>query len=1029
MANIVEVSIKRPLVVGVIFTILTLGGVLCYNMLTLNLIPSIDVPIISIVTVYPGASASEAETSVTKRIEDAVSSLENLSQINSVSREGVSIVMVQFNENTDIDRSVQEAQRRINAIRSTLPRDILDPVIDKISLDDQPIMRIAAFSSMPATEFHSLVEDRIQPRLARLPGVAIVNVIGGSEREIEVNVDAERLKAYNLSIFQVFQAIQNANIEIPAGNIENTDAVFTVRLAAKYTDLDQLRNTVILSIPDVGEIRVKDIAEVNDGIARPSFINRINGQDAIGLTIQRQSDANTVRVADLVTSELAAIEREFARENVQFEIANDDSVFVRAAANAVVFDLFLAVIIVSFICFIFLHNLRSALIIMVSVPLSIIPAFVAMYVMGYSLNMMSLLALSLVVCILVDDSIVIVENIYHHLERGKTKMQAAIDGCKQILTTVVAMSFVVVVVFMPLAISQGLIGNVLREFAVPIIAAVLVSLLGSFTLTPLLMSRFGKLSDNNRPTLPARFSRMFERAFESLKNFYVSVLTFSLRHKFIVLATAVVLFIGSFALFPLGLIGFAFAPEIDNGDFVVNIDMNPQTTIHENNQLTMEVEKILLSKPEIRHVYTNVGSDGRSFVSGGSRNNTTSISVRMVDKNERNISVFDFSQQVQNEIMQKIPGIRARVGIGGVGGGEPIQLIVQGTDYAKVEESAARILEVVHATPGTSDVRLSIDDPNQEVQVTLNRDRMSLLGLSAADVGMALRMSLTGNNDLQYSEGNFEYDIRVALDDFDRTSTEDVAQLTFLNKRGELIELNQFADIVYGMGPSTLERTNRIASITVRSNVVGRPAGTVGSEIMNAIQGQLPEGITVQESGSMEQQSNAFSSLGIAFLAAIVLIYLIMVILYNSLIDPLVVLVSVPLAMIGAFLALGLTLSTMTIFSIIGLIVLIAEVSKNAILLIDFAKTIRVEQNIDIFYALIEAGKERLRPILMTCISTICGMLPIALAIGSGAELKNGMAWVIIGGLTSSMFLTLVVVPVVYLGVDRVRGRFRRVES
>jgi HAE1 family hydrophobic/amphiphilic exporter-1 len=584
-----------------------------------------------------------------------------------------------------------------------------------------------------------------------------------------------------------------------------------------------------------------------------------------------------------------------------------------------------------------------------------------------------------------------------------------------------------VVVFLPLTISGGTIGNILKEFAIPIIAATLTSLLVSFTVTPLLMSRFGKLSDDTRPTLSARFSRTVEKAFENIKDFYVRILSFGLKYKILILTATIVLLIGSFTLFPMGLIGVAFVPEIDQGEFKISLDMNPQITVYQNNQITIQVEKILLGKPEIQRVYTNVGSDGNGFGSA-SKNNATSISVKMVDKKDRDTDVHEFAQQIKQEIMT-IPGIRARVSVAGlVGGGgiAPIQLIVQGADYEKVEVAAAMLLETVKKTPGTADAKLSIDDPKQEVQVKLNRDKMSQLGLSSADVGSALRVALAGNNDSKYTDGNYEYNIRVGVDNFDKTNVADVSKLTLLNNRGELIELNQIAGISYGLGPSMLERTNRIASIAVSSNVVGRPSGTVGSEIMTAIAGQIPEGVTIQASGMMEQQSKAFGSLGISFLSAIVLIYLIMVVLYNSLSDPLVVLVSIPLSFIGAFLALGLTLNELSIFSIIGLIVLIGLVAKNAILLVDFTNHIRSEQNMDTFHALIEAGKERLRPILMTTFAMIFGMLPIALATGNGAELKNGMAWVIIGGLTSSMLLTLVVVPVVYYCVDRIKVRFRR---
>lgn len=1012
--------------IAVIFAILTLGGLVCYNMLNLNLLPKIELPTITIVTVYPGAGASEVETSVTKKIEDALSTVENLNKISSISQEATSIVTIQLNEGTNVNLSVQDAQRKINAIKSTLPNEILDPSINKVSIDEQPILRIAASSPLPSTVFFKLVEDRIHPRLAKLPGVGSVDMTGGNEREIKVNIDAQKLKSYRLSILQVLQAIQTANIEIPAGNVENDNIIYSVRLAAKYSSLDDLRNTVITTSAQGGEVKVSDMADVEDGIAEQKLINRINGHDAIGISIQKQSDANAVAVANLAKKELAAIEKEYANSNVKFEIATDDSVYTIASANAVVVDLFLAIIIVAIVCFLFLHSLRSALIVMIAVPLSLIPAFIALYVMGYSLNMMSLMALSLVVGILVDDSIVVIENMFHHLEKGKDKRQAAIDGCKQIMFTVMAITLVVIVVFFPLAIASGLIGNILKEFAIPIIAATLSSLLVSFTVTPALMSRFGRLSDDTRPTLSGRFSRFVEKTLDSLKSSYARLLATCLRHKAIVLVTTFTLLISSFSLFSFGLIGFAFAPNIDHGEFIVNIDMNPQVTVYQNNQTIMRVEQIILSKPEVMQVYTNVGSSG-SRTSNSSKNNATSITIKMLDKSKRDIDVYDFSQQIKEEIM-RIPGVRARVNITSISGSasEPIRLVVQGADFEEVKQSADILLKIIRETPGTTDAKFSIDDPRQEVQVKLDRAKIAKMGLSSSDVGSALRVALAGNDDSKYTEGNYEYDIRIGIDNFDRVQAEDVALLTLLNRRGELIEINQIADISYDLGASTLERTNRISSITVKSNVIGRPSGTVGAEIMAALQGKLPESVTVSAEGTLEHQSNAFSSLAFAFLAAIVMIYLIMVALYNSLSDPIVVLASVPLAMIGAFLALALTMNDLNIFSIIGLIVLIGLVAKNAILLVDFANQIRIEKELNTFDALIEAGKERLRPILMTAVSTIFGMLPMALAMGNGAEIKNGMAWVIVGGMTSSMSLTLVVVPVVYLLFDKMKVAFSR---
>jgi hydrophobic/amphiphilic exporter-1 (mainly G- bacteria), HAE1 family len=1016
--NIVETSIKKPLIVAVIFTLLTLGGLISFNALNLNLMPKFELPILTVQTIYPGAGASEVETAVTKKIEDALSTVENLKKISSTSMEGMSVIVIELNAGSDANLAVQEAQRKISAIKANLPTDVKDPAITKLALDEKAILNVAVSSSLPPTQFYKLLEDRIQSRLAKLPGVGSVKLSGGKERQIKVNIDAEKIKAYKLSVLQVLQAIQSSNMEIPAGNVENSASVYSVRLAAKFASLDELRNTVITTTPNGGKVKVLDVAEVEDGIAEQKLINRIDGRDAIGLSIQKQSDANAVRVSDLAKAELKAIEKEYAADHVKFEIATDDSIYTRASADGVVEDLILAIIIVAIVCFIFLHNIRSALIVMVAVPLSIIPAFIAMYLLGYSLNMMSLMALSLVVGILVDDSIVVIENMFSHMEKGKTKWQAALDGCKQIMFTAMAITLVIVVVFLPMAVSGGLIGNILKEFAIPIVIATLCSLLVSFTLTPLLMSRFGNMPDDTRPTLLGRFSRFIERTFDSVKNMYANILIWGLKHKVTVLVTTLVLFFASFALIPAGFIGFAFVPDTDRGEYTVTLDLNPQVTLYQNNQITMQAEKIIKSIPEVESVYTNVGSSATT-----TKNNVTTINVKMIDKTKRKMGVQECALLTKEKIMKQIPGVRARATPASMSGGgaqEPIQLIVQGADYNKVQATAAMILNTIHQVPGTSDAKYSIDDPRQEVQIKLDREKMSALGLSVSDVGSTLRTALNGNDNSKFTEGNYEYNIRIGVDNFDRTKSDDVSKLTFINKKGELIELRQIAEIGYGLGPSALERTDRISSITVKSNVVGRPSGTVGSDIEKAIAGKIPEGITIKRSGMMDQQDSAFGSLGFAFLAAIVLIYLIMVVLYNSLTDPLIVLFSIPLAMIGAFLALALTMNNLTIFSIIGLIVLIGLVAKNAILLVDFTNKIKQEDGLSTFSALIEAGKDRMRPILMTTFAMIFGMLPIALGSGNGAEMKNGMGWVIIGGLSSSMILTLVVVPVVYYIFDRI---------
>ncbi|MDP4290762.1 MAG: efflux RND transporter permease subunit [Bacteroidota bacterium] len=1029
--SIIDVSIKRPLLIIVIFTVLTLLGFVSYSLLNVNLTPKMDIPVLSIVTTYPGAAATEVENSVTKKIEDALSSLENLKTIRSISQEGVSIVTIELNSDANSDIASQDAQRKINAILYTLPSDVKSPSINKFSMDDMPIMRIGATSNMPSTKFYKFVEDKVQARLSKLAGVGQISLMGGNKREIEVNVIQDKLKAYNVSIMQVLNAVRTSNQDFPTGKIENIQNTYSIRLAAKYGSLDQLANTVISIAPDGGKIRLCDVANIQDGMAEQDQITRANMQNSIGIQIMKQTDANTIVVSDLVKKELASIEKEYANDKIKFEISADSSIYTKASVNAVVFDLILAIIIVSLVCFAFLHSLRNAIIIMIAVPLSIIPAFIVLYVKGYSLNIMSLMALSLVVGILVDDSIVVIENMYRYMEMGRTKVQAALEGCKQIMFTAVAITMVIVVVFLPLAIASGLIGNMLREFAMPIIVATLTSLLVSFTFTPMLVSRFGKLQDINKATIGMRLSRQFESIFNSLKTAYGRILEKGFHHKRIILAVTIVLLFGTISLLPSGFIGVAFMPNTDQGEFVVTLEMAPQTTVHQNNLTTQKVEQMLTKHPEIVKTFTTIGASTSMIPTAGTgRNNVSQINVIMVDKKDREISVEDFSQQVKAEISE-IPGLKVTVSpttLTGNASSAPIQIVVKGADLKSVQNAAAMVKDLVKNTPGTSDVKYSIDDPKPEVQVHLNRDKMDELGLNVAEVGLTMRTALAGNTDCKYTDGDYDYDINVELNDFNKSNIDDISRLTFVNNRGEGIELKQFADVTQALGPSMLERYNRITSITVTSNVVGRPSGTVGNEIKDKLANKVPQGISITYSGMMQQQSDAFGSLGFALLAAILLVYLIMVALYDSLLYPFVVLFSIPMAIVGALLALALTMNSLNIFTIIGLITLIGLVAKNAILLVDFANHMKAE-GMGVEAALIEAGRERLRPILMTTLAMVFGMLPIAIASGAGAEIKNGMGWVIIGGLISSLLLTLIVVPIVYLIAEKIKVRFARMRK
>ncbi|MFD2935763.1 efflux RND transporter permease subunit [Spirosoma flavum] len=1022
--SISEIAVKRPLLVTTIFTVLILFGALSYQQLSYNLLPKFEANVISVATTYRGASADEVETNVTKRIEDALSALEGLDRMTSTSQEGVSSVIIQLKNGVNTTLAQQDAQRKIEQIINLLPDGADRPILNKFSTDEIPVLRMGVTANMSPTALYDLIDNDIKPQLSNVSGVGQINIIGGNEREIQVNVDPEKLRGYGVSIGQVSQAITAANASYPAGQLETRESQYSIRFDASVQTVNRLRELIVARRTDGSQVLLKDVAEVVDASTKPTAINHINAQPAIGLQIQKQSDANAVSVSQLAQVKITQLEKQHSNVKLKFNIASDQSVYTLASAHAVVEDMGLAVLIVSLVMLLFLHSFRSALFVLVALPSSMIPTFALMYLMGFSLNLMTLMALSLVVGILVDDSIVVLENINRHLEMGKDRRQAALDGRSEIGFTALAITLVDVVVFVPLAMTGGLIGNILREFALVVVFSTLMSLLVSFTLTPLLASRFGKVEVLNPKSLWGGLNIGFERILDRLTNAYGSILVWVLGHKRWIFLAVIALMVGSISLVPTGFIGAAFMPQSDQGETSVQIELAPTASIYQTNAVAQRAEQIILKHPEVTNVFTNVGYSSNGLATA-SNSNLADLNVKLIDKKQRTVSTEGFGQLLKNEISQ-IPGVKVTVSpVGIVGASQaPIMIAIKGTNLADIRKAAALVKQVTTSVPGTQDVKYSVKDPKPEVTVNLNREKMAQLGISASDVGIALQNAFRGNDQSKFKQGGNEYDILVSLDQFDRTQPADVARLTFVNNQGKTFELSQFATVQEQVGESVLERIDRISSITVNAQVVGRPVGTVGADIQTKMaQVKLPEGVSIQYLGQLQQQSDAFGSLGLALLIAVLLVYFIMVALYESVVYPFVVLFSIPVALVGALLALALTMESLTVFSIVGVIMLLGLVAKNAILIVDFTNQLKAEGH-DVVDALIEAGKERLRPILMTTLAMILGMLPIALASGAGAETKNGMAWVIIGGLTSSLLLTLLVVPSTYLVVDRIIARF-----
>lgn len=1029
--KITEVSINRPTMVVVVFTILGILGFISYRSLNYELLPKFTQASVTITTIYPGAGPEEVQSTITKKIEDAVASMENIDKLTSRSMEGVSAVTVQMKEGADANYSLEDAQRKINAILSDLPDEAKTPSLSKFSLDDLPIITLSATAQMEAKKFFDLMDQRLAPRLSRLPGVAQVNLIGGQEREFQINVDAGRLNAHKLSLLQVRNIVTNANVDYPTGRIKTTENQMLIRLAGKYTDVDMLRDLVLKTETDGSQVRLRDIADVQDTEKDAEKIARQDLQPTIIMQVIKQSDANAVEVSEQVHKQIAAIEKEFSTNKLKLFVASDTSEFTLESANDVIFDLFIAIILVAIVMLLFLHSLRNAVIVMVSIPLSLIITFAGMWALGFSLNLMSLLGLSLVVGILVDDAIVVLENIYRHMEMGKNKVRAAYDGVTEIGVTVTSITLVIVVVFLPISLTSGLVTQILRQFCITVVIATMLSLLVSFTVVPWLSSRFGKLEHFTGKNPFEKFILWFEKQLGNFTTWMTDLLKWSLSHKAITLVVTLGLLVASFMLVGMGYIGGEFIPKGDRGQFIVAIELPKDASLEATNQATMKAEAFLQQQQLIRSLTTTVGqsSDGGTGTTQGTFYKSE-ITVTMVPEKERSERSDLYAASIQQALSAKLTGVKVKtmpVSILGTAESASIDLVVTSTSQDSAMAFASQALDALRQISGVANAKLSVEEGNPEVHVTLDRDKMATLGITMDIVGGTMQTAFSGTDDdsrLKFRQGEYEYDINLRYDNFNRKNADDVRNIMFVNASQENVKLSEFAEVTEGSGPNLLERRDKLASVNVQSQVIGRPTGTVSAEFTEQLAKlKKPAGVNYIFGGDAENQGDAFGTLGVALLLSVIMMYLIMVALYDDYIRPFVVMFSIPLSLVGALLALALTNNSLNIFSIMGIIMLIGLVAKNAIMLVDFANQMK-EEGKSTDEALIYANNARLRPILMTTIAMVIGMIPIALATGGVASIKQGLAWVIIGGLMSSMFLTLIVVPVIYKIMDKISARF-----
>jgi HAE1 family hydrophobic/amphiphilic exporter-1 len=1017
--------------------------------------PKVDFPVITILTVYPGASPDEVETLVTKPIEDAVAGVEGLRQITSVSQYGISQVTLEFYIGTDVGEAYIDVQAKVNAAVGLLPRDAERPVISKLDTQSQPTMYIGMTGNRPPYELRDLADNLIKDRLSSVPGVAAVTVSGGQKREILVAIDKERLNAYGLSINAVVRALQAANLNLPAGRITEGERDYNVRLLGEFRSIDELRNLrLYLQNPrnpmaDGTTLRLQDIADIRDTVEERTVITRLNGKENVTLVVQKASDANALEISEGIHQVIERIQKEYP--DLKFEISFDQAESIKESLTDLRIALYLAIILVVLIVYLFLYNVRGTFIVALAIPTCIFASFIAIYFFGFTINFMTMLALSLAVGVLVDDAIVVIENIYRHLSMGEEPMEAAYNGRTEIGLAAITITFVDVVVFLPIAFMGGIVGQFFRSFGLTVAVTVLFSLLVSFTLTPMLASRFYRRGEALEE--PKGFFRWFDARYRALERLYRRLLGWALRHRWAVIMTGnglllltLILVIGS-ALRGSPLLPFRFAPSQDQGLIGITVKLPPAAALSETDAVVKRIEQAALSIPEVKFVSSLVGASGAGFIGAGDRGpRFANIQVTLHPKKALLDSLMFWVKheeplrtrsdvEIAGELREKIgviPGAQITVnaisGFRGGGFGVPIQLAMVGKDTTTLLETAERVKRLISQIPGIKDPDLSWSAGKPELQVVVDRERATRLGVSLTEIALALRTAYEGDTSVKYREGGQEYAIRVRLDEADRQRVSELSNLVVSYVQGAPVYLRDVATIRLDEGPTRIERADRQRRVMVLANIMpGYSLGNLRVQIDNLLRQQnvIPPGVRVSWFGEGEVLTREGAYMMQALLLSFILVYLLMVALFENWLYPFIIMFSQPQALVGALLALIVARSELNIVSMIGIIMLVGLVGKNAILLVDFTNTLRA-RGLSREEALQQAGPIRLRPILMTTAALVLAMVPIALAVGRGSEFRAPLGIVIIGGMLVSTLLTLVVIPCMYTVMDDLTQNLRR---
>ena len=1033
--KIYESAVKKPVTTALIFVALVVLGLFSFSRLSVDLYPEIELRAVTVMTTYSGASTMDIEQNVTKRLETSLSTVTDLKRINSTSKDNISLITIEFEYGTNMDEAVNDVRSILDMQRNYLPEECDNPIVFKFSSDMMPIMFISANSDVSSKGLYKILEEKVANPINRIDGVASTSISGAPQREIQISTDPNKMQAYGITVEQVANLIAMENRNIPGGTIDVGTDTYSLRVDGEFRESDEIKNLIAGSY--LGRsIYVRDIAVVKDTLKERSTEVYTNGERGATLVVQKQSGANVVEIADKILKELPMIQNSLPPD-VKLEVILDTSEFIKDSIGSLTETVLLAGLFVMIVVLLFLGRWRATFIIILTIPVSLIAAFIYLMITGNTLNIISLSSLSIAIGMVVDDAIVVLENITTHIERGSKPKDAAIYATNEVAVAVIASTLTIISVFFPLTMVSGLAGIMFKQLGWIVTIIITVSTVAALTLTPMLSSMMLK-QDPKRSKWFMFFYSPIEKGLDGLDNWYERLLRTAVNYRYVVIAISAAIFITSLML--LSKVGTDFFPESDNSQIAITVELPVGSRVEQARKLNEYLyEKWNEKYPEIEILQASLGQSDGSNVFMSMRSSGThlvSFTARLCDPKERERDMFEIGDEMRKDLQELpelyrytvTPGGGGGMGMGMVSGGTTLELDVLGYDLENSEIVAGQISEIMKNTEGLRDVKLSREDYMPQFQVMFDRNKLAMNGLNMTMAATVVRNRINGVTASYFREDGEEYDIVVKNDAKFRTTIDDINNILLYNSQGKAVRLSEVGTVIESFAPPSIEHLDRERVIKVTGTIFKRSLGDVAEDVNKEVAKiKMPQGIAVELAGSIEEQQESFGDMFTLLALVVLLTYIVMAAQFESFRDPFIIMFSLPFAFSGVFVALWLTGTTLSLIALIGAVMLVGIVVKNGIVLIDYIN-LNKERGASVKRAVISGGKSRLRPVLMTTLTTILGMFPMAMGIGEGSEIWQPMGIAIIGGLTLSTILTLIVIPSIYTAFhagDIKRGRKR----